>query len=85
MAVPTSFDESNNVLGNPPGLDCEPLSVCNTMQGELPVVVSCWKLTEQELEEIIRTKRVWLGVIGHTMPPAWITGNKPFEETNETR
>lgn len=80
---PSSFDESNHVLGRPEGLsdeDCGPLSVFVGNQADgLPVVVSCWKPTEAELEEIIRTKRVWLGIIGHTMPPAWVSGVKPFD------
>ena len=81
MAFPSDFEESNCVLSRPDSIsdeECGPLCVCRTVQGELPVVVSCWKLTAEELAEINRTGRVWLGIVGETMPPAWIAGHRPF-------
>ena len=84
MAVPTSFAESNGVLGKPredTGDDVEALSVLHARMetSETPVVVSCWKLTAEELAEVNRTGRVWLVVMGETMPPAFVKGTKPFE------
>lgn len=80
--IPTGFDEENDVLGKPPGMtadECEALSV---WRGEyangIPVVVSCWKLRKEELEEIVRTGRVWLTVLGQTMPPVAINVQSPF-------
>lgn len=81
MAFPADFDESNGVLGRPEGMsddECEALSVAHCVQNGAPVVVSCWKLTPDELREINRTGRVWLGILGQTMPPAWVSGHKPF-------
>lgn len=77
-----AFEGENEVLGHPHGMtadDCDPLSVlCTTDQNGLPVVISCWKCTPEELAEINRTGRVWLGIMGVTMPPAWLSGTKPF-------
>lgn len=82
MAYPASFDESNAVLGRPPGMtdeECSPLSILRTLTADgQPIVVSCWKLTADEMDEVKRTGRVWLGIHGETMPPAWIAGQKPF-------
>lgn len=80
---PASFDESNLVLDKPDDMthdQCDPLSVFrgNTNDG-LPVVISCWKCTAEELKEIQRTGRVWVMVYGITMPPIAPTGIKPFE------
>lgn len=78
----SSFDEANVVLDKPEDMtydQCEAASVLRTNDSSgTPVVISCWKLTAEELAEIQRTGRVWLGVCGHTMPPAYITGIKPF-------
>lgn len=74
---PTSFNESNHSLSPPLGMtedQCE--SLATFQNGEL--VVSCWKPTEEELQEIIRTKRVWLIIWGRTMPPAYVGGISPF-------
>jgi hypothetical protein len=77
--VPTSFDESNRVLSRPPSMsedECEPLSVFINPNPAL--VISCWKLTKEELEEINRTGRVWLWIYGPTMQPALLTVKSPF-------
>lgn len=77
-----SFAEANAVLGKPDDMtheQCEAASVLRaTMTDGTPVVISCWKVTAEELEEIQRTGRVWLLVCGTTMPPAKVLGNKPF-------
>lgn len=82
MAEATSFDESDSVLGKPPGMtheECSALSILRLQTQEgFPLVVSCWKLTAEELAEINKTGRVWLGIYGHTMPPAFVAGLKPF-------
>lgn len=40
-------------------------------------VISCWKMTREELQTIQKTGRVWLVVLGQTMPPVMILGEKP--------
>jgi hypothetical protein len=81
--MPTAFDEENGVLDRPHEMsidECEPLSV---WQGETetgqPVVISCWKPTQDELAEIQRTGRVWLFVFGRSMPPVALMGFSPFD------
>lgn len=53
--ISSSFEESNRSLSKPPGMSheqCESLCVADskTLDGT-PVVVSCWKLTQSEVEE----------------------------------
>lgn len=61
--------------------ECAPLSVLFARTGcDRPVVVSCWKISQEELDEIRRTKRIWLVVYGETMPPIAVAGTKPFSE-----
>lgn len=79
--VPASFEESNLVLDKPPEMSydqCDALSVALANQNGMPVVISCWKPTKEELEEITRTGRVWLIITGRTMPPASVSGHNPF-------
>lgn len=80
--IPTAFDEDNCALGRHPGMtdeECGPLSVFrgNDECGN-PVVISCWKPTKEELEEINRTGRIWVIIHGHTMPPIAPCGISPF-------
>ncbi|HVR06913.1 MAG TPA: hypothetical protein VMW75_02600 [Thermoanaerobaculia bacterium] len=77
-----SFNEANKLLSRPPDLtadQCEPLSVLGTVTSDgVPVIISCWKPTRAELQEIERTGRVWLMVYGIGMPPVALCGVKPF-------
>lgn len=79
---PTAFDEENCVLDKPKELssdECAALSVWRGISTKgIPVVISCWKMTKEELEEISKTGRVWLMVCGPTMPPCAVEGLKPF-------
>jgi hypothetical protein len=78
---PSSFDESNHVLSRPSSMtdeQCAPLSVFVNPDPE--IVISCWKLTGEELAEINRTGRVWLWIWGPTMPPALLTIASPFKK-----
>lgn len=80
--VSTSFDESTEALSRPADMteeQCNPLSVWRGPHEDgTPLVISCWKLTQEELEEFNRTGRIWLIVCGHTMPPVALTAIKPF-------
>jgi hypothetical protein len=46
------------------------------------VLVSCWEPSEEELAEIIRTKKVFIGVMANptyrTQPPVYVMGVDPF-------
>jgi hypothetical protein len=79
---PCNFEGSNVVLQRPDGMtdeECAPLCVRREVLADTyPVVMSCWKLTEEEFQELLKTKRVWLTVYGVTMPPVALTTVKPF-------
>jgi hypothetical protein len=78
----TAFDEENAVLDAPAGMtpeQCEPLSVWRgNDESGAPVVISCWKPTAEEWEEMRRTGRVWIIVHGLSMPPLVPVGSSPF-------
>lgn len=88
--IATSFDESNAVMDTPDGADPEfiqPLSVCFSVSvdWQVPVTVTCWKLTKEELENIQKTGRVWITLLGHGMPPIYPSGLQPFDEIKVIR
>jgi len=80
--ISTSFDEETGYLNRPTDMtadQCDVLSVAKaSLPDGTPVVISCWKLTKEESEEFHRTGRIWLIVIGRTMPPVALSGIKPF-------
>lgn len=68
MAQPTSFPENNWQHGDTP---------CFIDDAQ---VITCWQLTPEEVAEVVRTGKVWLGIVGIATPPAWIQGTPPFTE-----
>lgn len=86
--IATSFDESNGCLGAPQGMTPEEVETLSIWRGTIrfegmevgvPAVVSCWKPTPEELEEIKKTGRVWLVIMGISMPPACLMGTNPLK------
>lgn len=45
-----------------------------------PVIVTCFEATDAEIAEIVRTRRVWVVVMGQAIPPMAITGESPFDD-----
>lgn len=68
MGVPIQFAEADFVLGPP--ADCSaraaPIPVLRLPAGFL---VSCWQLSPEELEEVIRTGKMWLRAAGRFNHP----------------
>lgn len=74
MAVPVAFAEANVVLGPPDGSDDVVHLPVRRLDGTL---VSCWRLTPAEIEEIIVTGVVWLSVWGReTQAPVLVSGHR---------
>jgi hypothetical protein len=91
MAEAASFDQENTIFNPPEGVsnkDCNSISAYrgdinyededgNPMSAEC--VITCWRLTKEELEEVNRTGRIWLYIHGTGMPPVSVSGSNPFE------
>ena len=43
-------------------------------------IISCWKLTKEELEQINKTGVIWFSVMGQSQPPVWLGTENPFKE-----
>lgn len=74
MAQPFAFPEANVIYYPPAGMeeDVVPLHV-RRLDGCL---VSCWRLSAEELAEVLRTGVVWLSVMGRMLPPVMISGRR---------
>lgn len=92
--VPTSFPEENIRLDAPSELSseqCESLTAYQGFQEDgMPVTVTCWKFTREDLEQLHKTGRLWLVYAGHEVSPIYPTTESPFsqnqseEESNES-
>ena len=71
MAVPVGFEGANQIYYAPKGVDnCRDLEVLKTETQ----IISCWRLTGEELEQINKTGVVWLSVTGQGTPPVLVSG-----------
>ena len=72
MANSVGFEGANDILRAPPGdTDCRDLEMLRLESG----IVSCWRLTEDELKRVNETGVVWLHIAGRTHPPVYIAGD----------
>jgi hypothetical protein len=82
--IPCNFPESNGYFDKPDSMsrdECEALSTwTGTDPQQNPVIISCWKPTKEELEEINRTGRIWCYHWGNFLQPHSLGGHNPFIE-----
>jgi hypothetical protein len=88
--LPTSFPESNFVYTKPKDWTDEQCMDLPVWKGPVPIddagataptIISCWKLSKEDLEEINRTGCVWLLITGTGMPPVSVAAENPFTQT----
>lgn len=80
-----SFPQANVNMMPPEGMDnCSSLPVWrgNLTDGQ-PVVISCWELSFDELATLIKTRKLWLYIHGHGMPPVAPSAFDPFPKVVE--
>lgn len=91
MAQAIDFELRNDYIGRPENMSnhqCYGLPVCRFLTpipGVIPRAqpekvlahVSCWELTEEEVQEIIKTKKVYLKTLGGSTFPISIWGTLP--------
>lgn len=56
---------------------CDDLPVCASEMHGLPVMVSCWEPSEEDIQLILKNKRVFLWVWGSSHPPVAVTAIPP--------
>jgi hypothetical protein len=78
--LPTSFENANFVFTAPKGMtDCLDLPVFRGHDDEgTPCVISCWKFSKEDLEEIQKTGCIYLSIIGYVVPPVSMFTENPF-------
>jgi len=76
---PVEFKEQNDVLKAPPNMEgCGELPICRVADSkDNPIVISCWDLSEEEIQEIVKTGKLYLWVWGRTQPPVGFTTAPP--------
>lgn len=82
---PISFDNANCVMGPPDGMtedDVRSVTAFHALDEEgHHIIVTCWRVTPVEIEEIRRTGRIWMTQMG-IMAPTILAANPPWQDTN---
>ncbi len=80
------FEHANITMQKPEGMseeDCYDVRACVCLStNDLPMVVTKWEITEEDIEKIRKMGGVYLGIVGSTMPPAFVTADDIFEGLN---
>jgi hypothetical protein len=78
MSKPVAFPGSNYTLGAPPGAEnVSPLPIFRNGT----CCVSAWELTDAEIAEIVKSRRVFLSVFfGNSQPPVYVGSETSVRE-----
>ena len=85
--LPIDFPERNFVYTKPEGWTEEQCSDLPVWKGPVqlddqgntaPAVISCWKLSKEDMEIIQKTGCIWLSVTGNGQPPVSLFTENPF-------
>jgi hypothetical protein len=74
------FAESNITMKAPAGMP-ECCDIAAFRGGNQ--VITAWRPTPEELVKINLGEPIWLGIIGDTMPPVFVTADNPFIQPEE--
>lgn len=81
--LPTAFNGSNFVFTKPKDMtdeQCMDLPVFKGKDSEgFPIIISCWKFSKEDLDEIQKTGEIYLSITGYGMPPVSLFTENPFE------
>lgn len=79
---PTEFPQQNNVIAKPESMtdeQCTGLPAYHYKdENQYPNVLSCWQFTDEEWEEMSKTRKVWVNTMGVTVTPFALMGCSPF-------
>ena len=85
--MPVSFPESNKVFVKPKDMTDEQCSDLPVWYGgvpideqgnQVPAIISCWRFSKEDLEQIQKTGCIWLSITGVGMPPVSLFTEHPF-------
>lgn len=84
--LPTTFEQVNFTFTKPKDMTNEQCMDLPVWKGnakdengnESPVIISCWKLSYEDLQEIQKTGCIYLSISGHGMPPVSLFTENPF-------
>lgn len=80
--MPIDFEHANANFHKPKDMTDEQCQTLPAWRGNYPdgqsVIISCWKLSKEDIEEVLKTGVVWLHVVGGITPPVSIDTQNPF-------
>lgn len=82
MLHPSSFDEANAIFGPPAGKtedEVYSLIAARIKWGDDDAVLSCWKPTQQQLDLIQETGRIWIALMCPQMIPICVMSQNPLD------
>lgn len=78
----TPFKEQNMTFTKPENMTDEECGSLPAYRGE-GQIISCWKVTPEDLERIKEAGVIWLHIVGNGQPPVYIGSEYPFTGERE--
>ena len=82
---PVDFPEKNFTFTKPSSMTDDQCGSLPVFKGQdankVPVIISCWELTKDEMDEVAKTGKVYLQIFGNGMPPVYVGAENPFPKS----
>ena len=81
--MPISFEQQNALFGKPANMTDEQCMSLPVWMGHdtngFPVIISKWKLSKEDIEDINRTGEIWLSIFSTGMPAVALQTESPLK------
>lgn len=74
-----TFPQQNVTFTKPESMTDEECGSLPAYRGE-GQIISCWKLSPEDLNKVQETGIIWLSIVGSQQPPVWVGPDSPFIE-----
>ena len=82
---PVGFKEQTTLFAKPKSMM---EGECGTLPAHIDllknITTSCWEFSDEEIEVIKKTKKIWLTTFAVPPPPVTLQVNSPFEKVNKS-
>ena len=79
---PIDFPQSNVIFKKPPDMTDEECGSAPAAMVDGHIIL-CWEMSDEELEQLKSSKKIFLGFFSNTLCPHYLTVNSPFKEDSK--
>ena len=78
---PVDFEQANFTFTRPPSMTAEECGDLRVYRGDEGENISCWELSDEDIEQLKKTRKIWLWIWAQRHPPVALDLQDPWEKS----